>query len=120
MTEPLLIYTTWPDEESARAFADEAVQAGLAACANIGAPITSVYRWGGAIEEARETPMWLKTTRSAAAELRRRFVERHPYETPAYVALGLEAQASLAPYLAWLTAETQAPAGAEAGPGDPP
>ena len=109
MSEPLLIYTTWPDPESARAFAAEALEARLIACANIGAPITSVYRWRGRVEQAAETPMLLKTTAAAADALRRRFVERHPYDTPAFVALPLAAAASHAPFLAWIEEETSPP-----------
>ena len=72
MSEPLLIYTTWPDTESARAFAAEAVEARLAACANILGPMTSVYRWQGAVEQATETPMLLKTTSDVVEALRAR------------------------------------------------
>lgn len=106
MTEALMIYTTWPDERSARAFAGEAVEAGLAACGNIGGPITSVYRWKGAVEQASETPMWLKTTRNKAGVLRALFLERHPYETPAFVALAVDAEASSPAFLAWIAAES--------------
>ena len=106
MNEPLLIYTTWPDPESARAFAAEAVEARLAACANILAPMTSVYRWQGAVEQAVETPMLLKTTSGAVDALRDRFQAVHPYETPAFVALPLAEAGSHAPYLAWIREET--------------
>jgi periplasmic divalent cation tolerance protein len=111
MSEALLIYTTWPDEESARRFAGEAVEAGLAACANILAPMTSVYRWRGAVEQAIETPMLLKTTRPRVEALRAAFVERHPYETPAFVALPVEAENCFAPYLQWLAEETASATG---------
>ena len=106
MSEPLLIYTTWPDAESALAFAAEALKARLIACANIGAPMISVYRWEGAVEQSAETPMLLKTTAAAADALRSRFLERHPYETPAFVALPLQAAACHGPFLDWIEAET--------------
>ena len=106
MSRPLLIYTTWPDAESAEAFAALAVGERLAACANILGPLRSVYRWRGAVEQAQEIPMLLKTTAAAAEALRGRFVEHHPYETPAFVALPLDEAASLAPFLAWISAET--------------
>ena len=105
-SEPLLVYTTWPDAESARAFAAEAVSAGLAACANLLGPMTAIYRWQGAVEQAQEAPLLLKTTRAAAEALRGRFLERHPYDTPAFVALPVDAAASHGGYLAWLAAET--------------
>ena len=110
MNEPLLIYTTWPDPESARAFAAEAVDARLAACANILPPMTSIYRWQGALEQATETPMLLKTTSGAVDALRDRFRAVHPYETPAFVALPLAEAASHAPFLAWIREETSPPA----------
>jgi periplasmic divalent cation tolerance protein len=105
MTEPLLIYTTWPDAESAHAFAVEAVEARLAACANILGPMVSVYRWQGAVEQAQETPMLLKTTGASAEALRALFLERHPYDTPAFVALEISARASSPGYMDWLISE---------------
>ena len=101
MSEHLLIYTTWPDAESAHAFAVEAVEARLAACANILGPMVSVYQWQGAVEQAAETPMLLKTTGRSVEALRGLFLARHPYDTPAFVALDVRQEASSADYLAW-------------------
>jgi periplasmic divalent cation tolerance protein len=111
MSDALLVYTTWPDPESARAFAREAVEAALAACVHVYPPIASVYAWKGAIEEAEETPMILKTTAAAAEALRARLAERHPYDLPAFVALPTDAQASSADFLAWIVAGARAPSG---------
>ena len=88
MSEALLIYTTWPDLESAHAFGSKAVHAGLAACANILGPMRSIYRWEGAVEQADETPLLLKTTRRQLEDLRAAFLSSHPYDTPAFVASG--------------------------------
>ncbi len=108
MSDALLVYTTWPDPESARAFAREAVDAALAACVHVLPPITSVYRWQGQVEEAAETPMLLKTTRAAAPALRARLAERHPYDLPAFAALAVDADASSAAFLAWIGTEATA------------
>jgi periplasmic divalent cation tolerance protein len=102
VSDALLVYTTWPDPESARAFAREAVAASLAACVHVLPPIASVYRWEGAVEEAQETPMWIKTTRSAAAALRALLTERHPYDLPAFTAVAADALASSPEFLAWV------------------
>ena len=111
MSEPLLIYTTWPDAESAHAFAVEAVEARLAACANILGPMIAVYRWQGAVEQAQETPMLLKTTGPSVDALRALFLERHPYDTPAFVALQISREASSRGYMSWLDSDAGAGAG---------
>jgi periplasmic divalent cation tolerance protein len=107
MSETVLVYTTWPDAESAEKAGAEAVAERLAACANVLAPMRSIYRWKGAIEAAQETPMLLKTTRAHAAALKDFLVARHPYETPAVVALDVLADASHGGFLEWVAAETK-------------
>ena len=67
MDELVVLYTTWPDAETAEAFARRAVEERLAACANVMAPMRSIYRWDGEIQSEVEIPMLLKTT--AAAEV---------------------------------------------------
>ena len=109
MSDALLVYTTWPDPESARAFAREAVEASLAACVHVLPAIAATYRWKGAVEEAQETPMLLKTTRAAVEALRARLVERHPYDLPAFTALPVDAAGSSAAFLRWIGAETERP-----------
>ena len=108
MTEFVLLYTTWPDAEKAAASAEAAVNAGLAACANIFAPIRSIYRWEGKLEQTEETPMTLKTTAAAAPELRRLLIERHPYDLPCIVALAIDPELSHSGFLGWVQAETGA------------
>jgi periplasmic divalent cation tolerance protein len=115
MDESVILYTTWPDAETAEACAMVAVTAGLAACANILAPMLSVYRWQGVVERADEVPMLLKTTRAAAGSLRDLVSARHPYDVPCILALPAEPALSSAPYLAWISAEAK-PAGPQALP----
>ena len=107
MNEIVLVYTTWPDVAVAETVGAEAVSERLAACANVLAPMRSIYRWQGAIEEATETPMLLKTTRAHAAALKDFLVARHPYDTPAVVALDVLADASHGGFLEWVAAETK-------------
>ena len=104
--EVVLLYTTWPDAGTADACARAAVEARLAACVHVAAPVTSTYRWEGAVETAAEVPALFKTTAARAAELRALILRRHPYELPAVVALPIVEAASHAPFLAWVAAET--------------
>jgi periplasmic divalent cation tolerance protein len=54
-------------------------------CANLLAPMQSIYRWEGQLQSATETPMLLKTTRAIAERLRVFVAEYHPYDTPCVV-----------------------------------
>lgn len=109
MEEIVLVYTTWPDAETAQAAAEEAIEARLAACANILAPMRSIYRWAGEIQRQAETPMILKTRMSCAPALRNLLLSRHPYDVPCVAALAVRQNASNTDFLAWIEEETRPP-----------
>lgn len=106
MGETVLIYTTWPDAETAERVGAEAVAERLAACANVLAPMVSIYRWEGAIDRAAEVPMILKATATASERLRDFILARHPYDTPAIVALAVLADGSNPAFLDWIASQT--------------
>ena len=108
MTHTVLLYTTWPDAETAQAVAAEAVADRLAACANLLAPMRSIYRWDGAVDAATESPVLFKTTSDRAGALRDLIVDRHPFEVPAVVAIRVETEGSNPAFLAWVAAGTAA------------
>ena len=74
----LLVISSLPDESSARQLARHLVESGLAACVNVLAPCASTYRWRGAVEEATEVPVLIKTTAQRYAELEAAIRARHP------------------------------------------
>jgi len=80
------------------------VERKLAACVNILAPCTSVYRWNDAVETATEVPLLVKTTLARYPALQAALTEAHPYELPEIIAVPL--QEGLPAYLAWVGAET--------------
>jgi periplasmic divalent cation tolerance protein len=106
MGETVLIYTTWPDAETAEQVGAEAVAERLAACVNVLAPMRSIYRWEGAVDRTLETPVLFKTTADASERLRDFILERHPYDTPAILALPVLADGSNPGFLAWIASET--------------
>jgi periplasmic divalent cation tolerance protein len=57
----LLVICNVPDRETGERIAQALVEQQLAACVNILAPCTSVYRWGGKVEQASETTLLVKT-----------------------------------------------------------
>jgi periplasmic divalent cation tolerance protein len=94
----------------AEAFARTLVLERLAACVNR-LPVSSVYRWEGAVEEAEEVLLIAKTVAGRLAELERHVHARHPYDVPEFVVL--EPGHVAPPYLGWLRGEVgvQAPPG---------
>lgn len=104
-TDAVVVLTTIAAEADAAAFARTLVDERLAACVNVLAPMTSVYRWKGAVEQEREQQLVIKTTASGVTALEARLKELHPYDLPEF--LVLEASGSEA-YVDWIRAGTQA------------
>ncbi len=99
-----LVFNTCPDNASARRIADALVGERLAACVNLVPGLTSVYRWQGAVEQASEVLLMIKTTGERLPALTARLTELHPYELPEVLAV--EAGAGLPAYLQWVAAQT--------------
>ena len=57
----IIVITNVPDREVAQKIAHTLVERRLAACVNILAECTAVYRWQGALETAGEVPLLIKT-----------------------------------------------------------
>lgn len=76
------VIVTVPDREAALVLGRSAVEARLAACAQVGGPIRSVYRWTGAVEEADEWTVVFKTTADRYQGLEGFVRDNHPYEVP--------------------------------------
>lgn len=106
MTDIRILYTTWPDAETAEATARVLIQARLIACANIFPAGRSVFRWDGEVRAEAETVMILKTPAALAASVCDRLVASHPYETPCILALAPDSTASAAGFLDWVASET--------------
>jgi periplasmic divalent cation tolerance protein len=101
----IFAYTTTPTYEKAREIAQDVVERGLAACANIIPTMTSVYCWQGKVEEAQEVVLILKTARARFEELSARIKALHPYECPCII--GLPLAAGSLEYLNWMRVETE-------------
>ena len=99
-----VVLTNLPDRDAAFALAHALVERRLAACANVLAGCSSVYRWKGAVESADEVPVLIKTRLSLYPQVEQAIRELHPYELPEIVVLPV--QAGLQGYLDWIGAET--------------
>lgn len=104
--QALLILTTLPDQDAARQLARQLVEARLAACVNVLAPCTSVYRWQAKVQEDAEIPLLIKTSSDRYAAVETFLLQHHPYELPEIVALPVVE--GLPGYLDWVRTETRA------------
>ncbi|QAU35873.1 divalent-cation tolerance protein CutA [Janthinobacterium sp. 17J80-10] len=105
MESVLLVMTNMPDAASANRLARSLVDARLAACVNCLPGVRSVYRWQGAIEEAEETTLLIKTVLHQYAALELAIRQAHPYQVPEIIAI--TPCAGWQPYLAWIAEETR-------------
>lgn len=105
MEQALLVLTNVADIASARLLARALVEQRLAACVNMLPAVQSVYRWNGAVEEAAEVTLLVKTTAARYPELEQAIRLLHPYDLPELIALPISA--GLPPYLAWISQETR-------------
>lgn len=104
-----LVLVTAPDLKTARALAQAALEARLAACVNLVPKLESYFWWQGKIDRGNEVLMLIKTGVRKLAALETLILERHPYETPEFVALPLSAGNQR--YLDWLGASDPISAG---------
>jgi periplasmic divalent cation tolerance protein len=104
MDESLVVLTNLPDRDAAVKLAQELVERRLAACVNVLGECTSVYRWKGAVENAQEVPVLIKTRAALYEELEAAIVELHPYEVPEIIAVPVVR--GFADYLEWVSEGT--------------
>lgn len=99
--ETLVVFSTFPDAETARRIVRTLVEERLAACGNLVPQVESIYRWRGVIETSAEVFVVLKTEIGRYQQLEARLCELHPYEVPECIAFRLAE--GLPNYLRWVT-----------------
>jgi periplasmic divalent cation tolerance protein len=100
MTDKRLVLTTAGSAEEANRIAVALVERRLAACVNVVAPISSVYRWKEKVEHAQEWLLLIKTTSAAADAIADTLQELHSYELPECVVVPIEGGSEA--YLNWI------------------
>jgi periplasmic divalent cation tolerance protein len=102
--EPIEVIITAPERQWLEDLCRQLVDARLAASAHVIHPVTSIYRWKGAVETATEARAFLRSRRALLDELVAYVVERHPYEVPNVTALPMVG--GNPDYLSWIGAST--------------
>ena len=100
----LLLITNVPPEH-AQSIAESLVQEKRAACVTE-TPVTSTYRWEGAVQRDEEVTLTIKVSLTEAEATRRRLLELHPYAVPEILALEVNQEHSHQPYVEWVREET--------------
>lgn len=95
--------TTAAAKSDLEKIADELVQRRLAACVQIGGPMTSRYWWQGKVETAEEWWCVIKTTRDKYDRVEETIRRLHPYDVPDILATPVES--GNPDYLKWVADE---------------
>ncbi|MFI7489211.1 divalent-cation tolerance protein CutA [Micromonospora echinaurantiaca] len=103
--EQICVVTTMVDARPvADALAGAAVDARLAACAQVGGQVDSTYWWRAAVETNAEWSVQFKTTEDRVSALVDQIRAGHPYEVPEILVARVESDP---PYAAWVREQTR-------------
>lgn len=100
MTDKIVALSTCESYADAERIATHLVDRQVAACVNIVAGVTSIYRWQGKIERAGEWMLVIKTRAGLLENLKAELRSVHPYEVPELVAMNIVD--GLESYLEWI------------------
>jgi len=103
MTDKIVVLTTCESEDEAGRIARSLVEKRIAACVNILPKGRSIYRWKGAVEDAQEFVLLIKTRRDIFETLRAELSRIHAYEIPEIIALPVVDGSES--YLSWIDRE---------------
>ncbi|MPY98166.1 MAG: divalent cation tolerance protein CutA [Actinophytocola sp.] len=104
----VIVSTTTDSESAATALASSAIERRLGACAQVVGPLTSVFRWDGAVQTEQEWRVDIKTVANRVRALTDHLKAEHSYDVPEIIATPIEGGS--AEYLDWLVEETNNPA----------
>ena len=102
MTDKIVVLSTCESTDDAARIARSLVEKHLAACVNIVPGVQSIYHWKGAVEQASEVLMVIKTGRPLLSAVRAEIERLHSYELPEAIALQIVDGSER--YLDWLAA----------------
>jgi len=108
VTDKIVILVTAPNLRQAKKIAKALVEERLAACVNITAPVQSLYRWKGKVNEDREFLLLFKSSRELFGEIQAAVRKLHSYTTPEIICLPIVDGSP--DYLAWITDSVRRPA----------
>jgi|SRR6266436_3909361 periplasmic divalent cation tolerance protein len=107
-TSARIVLVTCGSLAEGRKIARAVVAKRLAVCVNIvSAPVESIYRWKGKVENAKEFLLVIKTTARRLSALEKEIARLHSYDMPEFLALRVDGGSRA--YLAWLNENASKP-----------
>ncbi len=103
MTDKIVVLNTCDSADEAARLARLLVEQRLAACVTVISPVRSFYRWNGAITDAAEWLLVIKTSQALFERLRASIQSVHSYDLPEILALPVSAGSP--GYLSWIDGE---------------
>ncbi len=100
LSKPIQVVTTAEKREDLQRIAVVLVEQGLAACAQIDGPVSSIYRWQEKLEITEEWRCTFKTDSRVFPTVVARIRELHPYDTPEILATAIDDGST--DYLEWM------------------
>lgn len=98
--DAIVVLTTSNDRDVLKKIATALVEKNIAACAQVGGPVSSTFRWNGNIEQTEEWTCSIKTMGGFFHNVELTIRELHNYEQPQI--LGLAVTSGSDGYLAWM------------------
>lgn len=102
----ILIYTTFPEKETAAKVARALIEEQLVAGANLW-PLESHFRWQGKIERRNECAVLFQAERRFYKRIEARLKQRHPDQVPQIVMWRIKD--GFEPFMKWIMDETVRP-----------
>ena len=99
-----VVMVTVPNITVGRRLAKLVLEGQLVACVNIVPGVESHYWWEGKVCRDKELLLVMKTAKARLKALEEQVLAAHPYDTPEFVVLPIEAGSKR--YLEWLGAST--------------
>lgn len=100
MTDALLVFSSFANEEDAARVVRALVDERLIACGSLLPGARSIYRWQEGIADEREVVVLMKTRKQDWTVLVSRLHELHPYQVPECIAVRIAAGSPR--YMEWL------------------
>ena len=97
-----IIYTTFPDLESAKKASEELFNERLIACCNLFPTTISMYVWDNELKVNNEVIMISKSTHDNFTDIERIILDNHPYDTPCIIEIPVST--GYMPFAQWITA----------------